>query len=240
MHKEHAFINDSAATQGADVGFRCLCGDTPQRPVFKLSSQNIKLPVKVQSLLAICRFFNKGLPDSRHAVAGFFTKYISIYRNLAPAQKLKAFGFTAFFKAGFFRICIIWLPFESLRDPVISRKKEHPDSILAFAKFSNQLCRCLLKKVMANLNKNSNSVPSLTRCIFTGTVFKLFYNAKGIINNFMRLASVNIYNRTNTTGIVFKRRFVQSIHFHVQLQKNAMRPQVQKQQNLYPRPHCHL
>ena len=87
---------------------------------------------------------------------------------------------------------------------------------------------------MAYLNKNSNSVPSLTGCIFTGTVLKLFYNAKGIINNFMRLASVNVYNRTNTTGIVFKRRFVQSIHFHVQLQKNAMGPQVQKQQKPVP------
>ena len=44
--------------------------------------------------------------------------------------------------------------------------------------------------------------------IFTGTVFKLFYNAKGIINNFMRPASVNVYNRTNTTGIVLITRVI--------------------------------
>ena len=119
-------------------------------------------------------------------------------------------------------------------------EKELSDSVLAFLKLANQVCCCLLKKVMANLNKNTNAVSGFAGSIFTGTVFKLFYNAKGIINNFMRLASVNVYNSTNTTGIVFKRRLVQSIHFHVQLQKNAMGPQVQKQQNLYPRPHCHL
>jgi len=39
-------------------------------------------------------------------------------------------------------------------------------------------------------------------------MLKLFYDAESVIHNFMGFAAINIYKCANSTGVVFKRRFI--------------------------------
>ena len=143
----------------------------------------------------------------RHTVAGFLSKNFFFYRNLSPTQKFQFLGLAGFFKTCFF--CFKALDWE----------EELANTIITLFKFTNKITSFLFKKVMADLKKNSNSISSLTRSIFTSTMLQFFNNAKSIINNFVRFTSINVYNCTNSTVIVFKAWLIKSFSFHLDSKK---------------------
>ena len=196
MNKEHSFINNCTTAQRTNICFVVAV------MFFKLASGNIKSAIKINSLLTFRRTRNKCLPDIRHTVARLFTKNFSIYRNLTPAKELQAFCRTTFFKTSFFRST----------NSIVSRKEKLTNTVIAFLKRTNQILRSLLIKLVTNLNKNTYTISSFTAGIFTCTVFKFFNDTQGIINNFVRFRTVNIYYRTNTASIMFKCWFIQSFH----------------------------
>ena len=128
-----------------------------------------------------------------------------MYRKTPPAQEGQALLLTAFFKADFF----------AFKGRFVRRKKESSDSVIplstkrlayfSLAAYNLPLFAGFVKKIMANLKKNSNTISCFSGSIFTRPVFQFFYNAEGAVNNSVRFASVNVYNRTNSAVVVFKR-----------------------------------
>ena len=76
-YQEHTFIYNGTAGHGYHVSIVVA--------LLENSPGNIQLPVKVQSLFYIFRFFNKSLHDMRHTLFCLMSQNIRIYRNLTEA-----------------------------------------------------------------------------------------------------------------------------------------------------------
>ena len=57
---------------------------------------------------------------------------------------------------------------------------------------------------MGNLQKDPNTVTSLSLCILSCTMLQMFYDPEGIRNSFMCFFAFNVYNCTDTAVVMLK------------------------------------
>ena len=68
---------------------------------------------------------------------------------------------------------------------------------------------------MRYLCKDTNSITSLSGSVLTGSMLKILYNLKSIINYLVAFLSFNIDYRTNTTVVMFELAVIQAISIHL-------------------------
>ena len=121
-------------------------------------------------------------------------------RHLAPAQKRQTFLFADDLKQLFGLVAaqlFLW-------------EEEHTYAILAlFTQGDAEFGGCFLKKCIADLRQDANTVAGLALGILTGAMFQMLYNLQRIINGFVGLAPLDIHDCTNAAVIMLKARVVQ-------------------------------
>ena len=90
IYQEHSFISDSTAGKGCHICIICT--------LLKYTSYNVKLTVKINTLLYFLWPFNKSLHNARHTFNCSASKYICLYRNFSPSKEIHSFFFDDDFK----------------------------------------------------------------------------------------------------------------------------------------------
>ncbi len=133
-------------------------------------------------------------------------EYTGLDWNFSPAKKFKTFFCNNDLKH---LLCLISFKF-------ILWEEEHSYTIISFlTKFYSKRLNSFFEEFMRNLKKDTNTITSLSLCIFTCTMLKFFYYIKCTRYSVMCLISLDIYNSTNTTVIMFKSWIIKTSFFMV-------------------------
>ncbi len=195
LYQEHALVDNGSGGQRTDIGIL--------RGLLKLSSQHKQRPVKFKARLQIFRPLQEHLLDLRHTVSCQIAEDLRMYRHLSPAQHSEAALLGNHIEHA---LCQNVLQ-------MICGKKEHADTVIASLQIllDPHLLKYALIKGIRKLNKNTNTISYLTGSILTCTMLQLLHNRQGIIQHPIVLVSVNVYHRTDTTGIMILRQMLQII-----------------------------
>ena len=90
FYQEHSFISNRSGGKRYYIGILCT--------LFKNSSYDIQLPVKINALFCLCRFPDKSLHNIWHTVDRSLSEYIRYGRNHTPSPEFESFLFYDDFK----------------------------------------------------------------------------------------------------------------------------------------------
>ena len=186
VNEEHALVHNRARRHGADVS---ILG-----ALLKLTADHIEPAVELDALLRVLRFPYETLPDGRHALHSPLPQDLRADRNLSPAKERQ--------------LCLaddhFHHPHGKHTLPGISGKKQHTDPVFTFFPQRNLLFRSSrLKESMRDLGQDPHTVTHLSGGVLAGAVIQFLHDMEGIIQDSVFFCSVDIYDRTDATGIAF-------------------------------------
>ena len=158
-NQEHTFVNDGTTAHGYYISIIIT--------LLKLTSCNVEHTVKWKTFFHIFRLFNKCLHNAWHTFSCLVSKHFRKYRNLTPSKKFQTFFLKNDLKH---LLClrafdlVLWE--EKLCDTVFS----------LISNFKSLFLTGFFEKFMRNLKKNTYTITGFAFCIFTCTVFQMFYD----------------------------------------------------------------
>ena len=191
-YKEHSLVYYCTRGKRNNVGILAA--------LFKNSARDVEPAVKVKPFSHALGTFDKALLNIRHTVNGTLTDCVCVMGNLTPAEDIEPFLGGDNFKHLF---CLI-------APELVLRKEKHTHSVIALVfQLNAELFRRLLKKGVADLEQNSYAVAGFTLGVLACTVFKSFYNCKGVLDCTVRFFTLDVYYRSDTAVVVLKARRIQ-------------------------------
>ena len=193
-YQEHAFVHNGPAGHGDHIGVVVALLEHP--------SCNIKLPVKIQSLLHLLRLFDKSLLDIRHTFPSFVAQDLRMDRDLTESQKFHSFFLHDDLKH-FFRLVAfqLFLREKQLCDPVLS--------------FFSQLDICLFadfgKEFMGDLKQNPHTVAGFPFCVFSRPVLQVLHNVERPLHRQMAFDPPAVHHGADPAVVMFKCGTIESL-----------------------------
>ncbi len=186
-HQKHPLIHDSPAGKRNHVGI--LGG------LLEKASGDIKLPVKLQSLLHSRGSGHKALHNMRHAFHGSVPQHPGEGRHLPPAQKLHPF-----FRHNDFKHLFCLIPAQLLLG-----KEKHSHPVLSLSSEGNsQLRRHPGKKLMGNLGQNTHAVSGFPLGVLPGPVLQIFHDLQGVFHRHPALLPSDIHTGADPATVMLK------------------------------------
>ena len=185
INEEHSFIYDRSGRKRCDV---CVF-----RTLFKFSSENKEFPVKGLSGFYGIRFFYKTLSYVRHTFSGEIAEYLLLHRHITPAKKFQVVFFCDDLEHS---LC------KGSLEAVLG-EKEHTYAVAAGrSDLDPGFFGSNTKEVVRDLEQDADAISDFSGRVFSCSVIQHFNNMEGIADNLIVLMAVDVYNGSDSAGIV--------------------------------------
>ena len=150
----------------------------------------------------ICAAADKDLSDNGSSFADGFGEFdIFVNRNISPSEKDLTFGFNGSFD----------FLFTGSAGSMFSRKENHTHAVIAGLRKQNILLGHFgAEELVRNLNQDACAVAKQRVGADRTAVIQILKNHQCLLDNFVAWYSFNTSHKTESAGIMFKFRLIQS------------------------------